>query len=94
METNFLSRIKRHLILDGSIKSIYQYFLTVSGIALIFFDIKIWETGWIFYVGLILAGIGGLSGRAIALKIKPFEDPPYPKGWLDKKGERQSSDKN
>lgn len=92
METNFLRKIKRRIVFEGSIRTIYQYVLTVIGIALIFLDIKIWDTGWVFYVGLVFAGIGGLSGRAIALKIKPFEESPYPPGWLDKKDEKKPSD--
>lgn len=74
-------------IRDGSIRMVCQFILTISGIALILLDVKIWDTGWIYLVGLVLAGIGGISGKATALRIKPFEDAPYPPGWLAKKKE-------
>jgi hypothetical protein len=64
-----------------------QFILTISGVALILLDVKIWDTGWIYLVGLVLAGIGGISGKATALRIKPFEDAPYPPGWLATKKE-------
>lgn len=88
METDFLDRFRRHIIVDGSIRTIYQYAFTVLGVSLIFLDVKVWETGWVMYFGLVLAGVGGLSGRAIALKIKPFEEPPHPPGWLDRKNKK------
>lgn len=93
METNLLNRLRRHVVVDGSIRTIYQYALTTLGIALIFLDAKVWETGWVIYFGFVLAGVGGFSGRAAALKIKPFEEPPYPPGWLSGKGKRNKNEK-
>ena len=93
MKTDFLDKFKRHVVVDGSIRTIYQYVFTVSGIALIFLDAKVWETGWVICFGFVLAGVGGLSGRAIALKIKPFEEPPYPPGCLDGKGKKNKNEK-
>ncbi len=74
MENRIKKKIKHHLIVNGSIRAGYQFFLTISGVALIFLDVKVWDTDWIMYFGLVLAGIGGLSARAETLKIKPFEE--------------------
>ncbi|WP_175195144.1 hypothetical protein [Achromobacter deleyi] len=79
--------MKHWFIRDGSIRTVCQFVLTIFGVALIFLDVRIWDTGWIYLVGLVLAGVGGISGKATALRIKPFEGAPYPPGWLEKRTE-------
>lgn len=64
-------------------------------VALFFFaDIKLWNTGWIWYVGFAVALVGGYSARAAQLKIRPFSSAPYPRGWLKSRRKKRSADED
>ncbi|MNL81436.1 hypothetical protein D3C87_2085550 [compost metagenome] len=45
-------------------------------------DLYQWHTGWLYIVGLGIGAFGGYAAQAYVLKIRPFEDPPYPPEWL------------
>lgn len=86
---SILETADRIFIRDGNIAPIYRYLFLIAGVALLLIDINIWDTGWVFYLGLILAAIGGYSARASQLNIRPFDRAPYPAGWLaDRNGGR------
>ena len=61
------------------------FFLLFWGGALVLADLYRWHTEWLYIVGLGIAAFGGYSAQAYLLKIRPFEDPPYPPKWLDKR---------
>ncbi|WYX34618.1 hypothetical protein WJ966_24245 [Achromobacter xylosoxidans] len=86
---NILETADRLFIRDGNIAPIYRYLALIIGVALVLIDIKIWDTGWVFHLGLVVAAVGGYSARASQLNIRPFERAPYPAGWLaDRNGGR------
>lgn len=72
----------RLFIKEGNISPVFRYPILIIGVAFIFLDFEIWDTGWVYYVGFIFALIGGYSARAAQLGIRPFERTPYPRGWL------------
>lgn len=72
----------RVFVKEGNLAPFCRYSFLIAGVAVIFFDIEIWNTGWVFYLGLVLAPVGGYSARAAQLNIRPFDRAPYPPGWL------------
>ncbi|MFD4840500.1 hypothetical protein ACFWP0_23595 [Achromobacter sp. NPDC058515] len=61
-------------------------------------DLHRWYTGWVHIIGLVIAAFGGYAAQAFILNIRPFEEPPYPQGWLDDrdlvvKDKQENSDK-
>ncbi|WP_142054565.1 hypothetical protein [Achromobacter sp. SLBN-14] len=76
---------KRHAVRDGHMRYGYIVFLVLLGGALVLADLYRWHTEWLYIFGLGIAAFGGYSAQAYLLKIRPFEDPPYPPKWLDKR---------
>ncbi|MFH7109914.1 hypothetical protein ACFWXM_18790 [Achromobacter xylosoxidans] len=81
--------VYRIFVKEGNVTPVYRYSLLIIGVAVIFFDIKIWNTGWVFYLGLVFASVGGYSARAAQLNIRPFDRAPYPPGWLKARKEER-----
>lgn len=55
----------------------------IIGGGVVFLDLHVWRTGWVGVVGFVIGGVGGFASRAQQLGIRPFESPPYPRGWLN-----------
>lgn len=80
--TRFLDRMKLLFICDGNLRGVFQFIFIVVGCAVGFLDFNVWRTGWLYIVGFVIGGIGGYAARAHQLGIRPFEPPPYPRGWF------------
>lgn len=98
MHSKFLHKLMRSigliLVRDGYLRSIYCVAFSIIGGGLVFLDLDVWETGWVYFVGLAIAGIGGYAARAHQLGIRSFEGAPYPSGWLKSRRRRMSKDKD
>jgi len=57
----------------------------------VFLDLDIWRTGWLYMVGFVVGGVGGYAAREDQLGIRSFEPSPYPRGWL--KGRKPNNGK-
>ncbi len=82
---------RKHAVRDGHLRYVYVLFFAFLGGGVVLLDLHRWHTGWLYIVGLGIAAFGGYSAQAYILKIRPFEDPPYPKGWIE---EKKSNKKN
>lgn len=60
---------------------IFSSLLVSSGGGLVLADLYRWNAGWLYIFRLGIAAFGGFSAQAYILKIRPFEDPPYPPKW-------------
>lgn len=79
---------------DGYLRSRYCIAFVIIGGGVVFLDFDVWETGWVYIVGLVVGGIGGYAARAHQLGIRSFEGAPYPRGWLKNRRIRMSKDKD
>ncbi|MBQ7049544.1 MAG: hypothetical protein IJN87_02850, partial [Firmicutes bacterium] len=84
--------MRRIFMRDDNIKPLYIYLFSICGAALFFADIKIWNTGWVWCIGFVVALVGGYSARAAQLKIRPFSPAPYPRGWLKSRRKKRPAD--
>ncbi|MCZ8383277.1 hypothetical protein ACFWXM_18780 [Achromobacter xylosoxidans] len=91
---NFMEMMCRVFMRDDNIAPVFRYLFAICGGALFFADIKLWNTGWIWYVGFAVALVGGYSARAAQLKIRPFSSAPYPRGWLKSRWKKRSADED
>lgn len=91
---NFMEMMRRVFMRDDNIAPAFRYLFAICGGALFFADIKIWNTGWIWYVGFAVALVGGYSARAAQLKIRPLSSAPYPRGWLKSRRKKRSADED
>lgn len=79
-----LSRFLKNLaVRDGHLRYGYIIILVLCGGGLVISDLYRWDTGWVYIVGLGIAAFGGFSAQAYILRIRPFEDPPYPPNWIN-----------
>ncbi|MCD0501269.1 hypothetical protein LP085_30790 [Achromobacter sp. MY14] len=85
MKQRLLELFKKHAVRDGHLRYVYVLLCAFVGVGLPLIDLYQWHTGWLYIVGLGIGAFGGYSAQAYVLKIRPFEDPPYPPGWLTKK---------
>lgn len=90
----FTEIMRRIFIRDDNLVPVCRYLFAICGGALFFADIKLWNTGWIWYVGFAVALVGGYSARAAQLKIRPFSSAPYPRGWLKSRRNKRSADED
>lgn len=72
---------KKHAVREGYMRYGYILLFVCSGGGLVLADLYRWNTGWLYIFGLGIAAFGGFSAQAYILKIRPFEDPPYPPKW-------------
>ncbi|WYX52475.1 hypothetical protein WJ977_09745 [Achromobacter xylosoxidans] len=56
----FTEIMRRIFIRDDSLVPVCRYLFAICGGALFFADIKLWNTGWIWYVGFAVALVGGI----------------------------------
>ncbi|MFY3627000.1 hypothetical protein ACOTFH_10270 [Achromobacter xylosoxidans] len=56
----FTEIMRRIFIRDDSLVPVCRYLFAICGGALFFADIKLWNTGWIWYVGFAVALVGGV----------------------------------
>ncbi|WMD19453.1 hypothetical protein RAS12_22955 [Achromobacter seleniivolatilans] len=85
---NILIILKKHFVQDGNIRTIYRFVLVGVGVFLVFFDLDVWNTGWVNIVGFVIALIGGYASKAKLLNIRPFADAPYPRDWWKERKRR------
>lgn len=79
-----LSRFfKNRAVRDGHLRYGCIIILVLCGGGLVISDLYRWDTGWVYIVGLGIAAFGGFSAQAYILRIRPFEDPPYPPNWIN-----------
>lgn len=85
MKQRLLELFKKHAVRDGHLRYVYVLLCAFVGVGLLLIDLYQWHTGWLYIVGLGIGAFGGYSAQAYVLKIRPFEDPPYPPEWLTEK---------
>ncbi|WP_417221685.1 hypothetical protein [Achromobacter spanius] len=94
MKINWFARILKALkivfIHDGNFRSIFRFVFVIVGGGLVFLDLDIWRTGWLYIVGFVVGGVGGYAARAHQLGIRPFDASSYPRGWF--KGRQPKSE--
>lgn len=73
---------RRHAVRDGHLRYVYVLLCSFVGVGMLLIDLYQWHTGWLYIVGLGVGAFGGYAAQAYVLKIRPFEDPPYPPEWL------------
>ena len=74
--------LKNNAVRDGHLRSPFVVLFVAVGGILVLLDLHRWHTGWVHVVGLGIAALGGYAAQACTLGIRPFEEPPYPRGWL------------
>ncbi|MFY3433958.1 hypothetical protein ACOTI9_15025 [Achromobacter mucicolens] len=79
-----LSRFFRNIaVRDGKLRYGWIIILVFCGGGLVIADLYRWNTGWVYVIWLGVAAFGGFSAQAYILRIRPFEDPPYPPNWIN-----------
>lgn len=85
---------RKHAVRDGHLRYVYVLLFAFSGGGLVLVDLHRWHTGWLYILGLGIAAFGGYSAQAYILKIRPFEEPPYPRGWMEERKSSRISENN
>lgn len=81
----FFKKIETIFIHEGNLRPLFRAFFVIVGGGVVFLDLDLWQTGWLYIVGFVVGGVGGYAARAHQLGIRPFEPSPYPRGWLSRR---------